>query len=212
MPDRRELFKQLGGAAAGTLLSGALGRFALAHESTGPRIKIGQIGVGHAHASKLSVYRASDDYEVVGIVEPNAELRTRAEQSDPYRGLPWMTREQLLNVPRLQAVLVETEVRDLLPTAQACIDAGKHVHLDKPAGQSLPEYRRLLAAAAKQQLLVQMGYMYRYNPGVILLRDFLQQGWLGEPFEVHTVMSKVVPPAARVGLAEYPGGILFELG
>ncbi len=212
MPDRRELLKQLGGAAAGTLLSGALGRFATALESTGPRIKIGQIGVGHAHASKLSVYRASDDYEVVGIVEPSTELRARAEQDDPFRGLPWMKREQLLNVPGLQVVLVETEVRDLLPTAQACIDAGKHVHLDKPAGQSLPEYRRLLDAAAKQQLLVQMGYMYRYNPGVILLRDFLKQGWLGEPFEVHTVMSKVVPPASRVKLAEYPGGIMFELG
>jgi predicted dehydrogenase len=35
-----------------------------------PRIKIGQIGVGHGHASKLSVYRDSPDYEVVGIVDP----------------------------------------------------------------------------------------------------------------------------------------------
>jgi predicted dehydrogenase len=31
-------------------------------------------------------------------------------------------------------------------------------------------------------------------------------------FEVHTVMSKVVPPADRQRLAEYPGGIMFELG
>ena len=50
------------------------------------------------------------------------------------------------------------------------------------------------------ELLVQMGYMYRYNPGVVLLRDFLKRGWLGDPFEVHTVMSKVVAPVGRRGL------------
>src|SRR5438105_3651121 len=79
-----------------------------------PRIKIGQIGVGHPHASKLSVFRESPDYEVVGIVEPDAELRKRAESAAPYRELKWMTREQLLETPGLQAVLIETRVADLL--------------------------------------------------------------------------------------------------
>ena len=54
-----------------------------------------------------------------------------------------------------------------------------------------------LDAAQKKKLLVQMGYMYRYNPAVVLLRQMLDRGWLGEPFEVHTVMSKVVAPAER---------------
>jgi predicted dehydrogenase len=57
-----------------------------------------------------------------------------------------------------------------------------------------------------------MGYMYRYTPGVVLLRDLLRKGWLGDVFEVHAVMSKVVPPAERKRLAEHKGGILFELG
>uniref|UniRef100_A0A7C2PAL3 Gfo/Idh/MocA family oxidoreductase n=1 Tax=Schlesneria paludicola TaxID=360056 RepID=A0A7C2PAL3_9PLAN len=175
-------------------------------------IRIGQIGVGHAHASKLGVYRRNPDYEVVGIVEPDAELRRKAESQEPYRDLPWMTQEQLLNVPGLQVVLVETRVRDLLDPAEACVAAGKHIHLDKPAGQSLPQFRRILDAAKSQNLLVQMGYMYRYNPAVVLLRQFLKDGWLGDVFEVHTVMSKVVDPASRRHLAEYPGGMMFELG
>src|SRR5262245_35454406 len=49
-------------------------------EPNKPRIKIGQIGVGHAHANKLAVYRDSPDYEVVGIDEPDKELRERASQ------------------------------------------------------------------------------------------------------------------------------------
>jgi predicted dehydrogenase len=177
-----------------------------------PPIKVGQIGVGHAHAAKLAVYRASPDYEVVGVVEPDEGLRKRAEDQPAYRGLRWLTRDQLLDTPGLRAVLVETRVRDLLGHAEACVGAGVHVHVDKPAGESLAHLARVLAAAGRKKLMVQVGYMYRYNPAVVLLRDFLRRGWLGDVFEVHAVMSKVVDPAARRDLAAYPGGMMFELG
>lgn len=203
---RRDALSHLGAAVLlGTAHGSVLGEGR-------PRIKIGQIGVGHAHASKLSVYRASPDYEVVGVVESNAHLRKRAENAAPYRGLKWMTREELLATPGLRAVLIETEVRDLLGHAEVCVNAGLHVHIDKPAGESFPQFQRILETATRKKLLVQMGYMFRYNPAVLLLREFLKQGWLGEVFEVHAVMSKVVDPASRKGLAEYPGGMMFELG
>lgn len=176
------------------------------------RIKYGQIGIGHGHANKLRVYRQSADYEVVGIVEPDPELRRAAEQSDLSRDLRWMRAEQLLNEPGLQVVGVETRVGDLLDTAEQCIAAGKHIHLDKPAGESLPQFQRILDEAARQHLAVQMGYMYRYNPAIVLLRQFLERGWLGEPFEIHTVMSKRVDASVRRELAEFAGGSMFELG
>ena len=94
----------------------------------------------------------------------------------------------------------------------AAIAAGKHIHIDKPAGESLPRFQKILYEAKQKKLMVQMGYMYRYNPAVVLLRQFLAQGWLGDVFEVHAVMSKVVDPPARRALAEYKGGMMFELG
>ncbi len=203
-PDRRT-FLQAAGA-------GLFAAQSLSAQTPGNRIRIGQIGTGHAHASKLSVYRASAEYEVVGLVEDDPQLQARAAEQASYRDLPLMSREQLLNTPGLQAVLVETHVRDSLDAAEACVNAGKHVHLDKPAGESLPQFERILRAADDAGLMLQMGYMYRYNPAVVMLREFLQQGWLGEVFEVHTVMSKVVPAASRKQLAEYRGGIMFELG
>ena len=123
-----------------------------------------------------------------------------------------MSVEQLLNVPDLQAVAVETEPRDLLNHAEACIDAGKHVHLDKPAGESLSQFRRILDAASRRHLCVQMGYMYRYNPAVSLMKKLVRTGFLGDPFEVHCVMSKVVDPQGREKHGEYAGGMMFELG
>ncbi|MDX1944749.1 MAG: Gfo/Idh/MocA family oxidoreductase [Pirellulaceae bacterium] len=211
MPVTRRSFLGTAGALAASAALAPASQ-ARAAEPAKPRIKIGQIGVGHAHASKLAVYRDSPDWEVVGICEPDAKLREAAASSAPYRDLPWLSAEQLLATPGLQGVLVETRVRDLLDTADRCIAAGKHIHLDKPAGASLPQYRQLLAAAEKQKLLVQMGYMFRYSPAVLLLRKFLSEGWLGDVFEVHAVMSKVVGAGDRKKLAEFKGGIMFELG
>jgi predicted dehydrogenase len=205
---RRDFLRHVGASAAllGASVQGA------PESPAKPRIRVGQIGVGHAHATKLAVYRRSLDYEFVGVVEPDESLRIRAEATPTFKDLKWLTREQLFNVPGLQAVLVETRVSELLDTAEACVTAGKHVQIDKPAGDSLPQFRRILDSATKQKLLVQMGYMYRYNPGVFLLRELLTKGWLGEVFEVHTVMSKVVDRADRKDLAKFKGGIMFEIG
>lgn len=209
---RRAVMQRAGGLLALPAIQGLTSSSASEKGPRPPRIKVGQIGVGHGHATKLSVFRQSEDYEVVGIVEPDDRLREQARSKEAFRGLPWMTREQLLNQPGLQAVLVETRVRDLLDNAEACVNAGMHVHLDKPAGESLPQFRRILEAAARRKRLVQMGYMFRYNPAVVLLRDVLRRGWLGEVFEAHAVMSKVIAPAERDKLADYRGGMMFELG
>jgi predicted dehydrogenase len=205
--DRRSLLTTFG-----AISFGIAGRHANAFGPERRKIRVGQIGVRHAHASKLAVYRQSPDYEVVGIVEPDDRSRQAAQAHPAYRDLPWMTQDQLLNTPGLDAVLVETRVRDSLDAAQACVAAGKHVHLDKPAGESLAQYGRIINAAKRQRLMVQMGYMYRYSPAVRLLKDFLARGLLGEIFEVHTVMSKSTPSDERTALAEYRGGMMFELG
>ena len=177
------------------------------------KIKLGQIGTGHGHAAgKLDVFRKSPEYEVVGIVEPDPRLRRQAEAQAAFRDLPWLTVEELLNVKGLQAVAIETEPKDLLGHAETCINAGLHVHLDKPAGESLVQFRRILDAASRRHLCVQMGYMYRYNPAVVLMRSLVRQGFLGELFEVHGVMSKLVDDPSRLKLAEYSGGTMFELG
>jgi predicted dehydrogenase len=123
-----------------------------------------------------------------------------------------MSEEELLNVAGLQAVAVETDVPELLETAEKVLGAGKHMHLDKPAGASLPRFKKLLDEADSKKLAIQMGYMYRYNPAVVLLRDFLRKGWLGEPFEISALMAKLSGAGARAAWARFSGGMMFELG
>lgn len=177
------------------------------------RIRIAQIGTGHGHAAgKMQVYRRSPDFEVVGIAEPDEARRGQLAKDPAYRDVPVLSVEELLDLKGLQAVAIETDVRDLLTYAETCVERRLPIHLDKPAGESLLQFRRILDTATKAHIPVQMGYMYRYNPAFVMLREYLSQGWLGEPFEVHAVMSKVVGPADRKELAGYAGGMMFELG
>jgi predicted dehydrogenase len=208
---RREFHRQAGRLAAACALAGNLQASA---PPAKPKIKIGQIGTAHAHASgKLEAIRKlSDDYEFVGIVEPDAERRRKCEGHAPYDGLTWITEEQLLTTPGLQGVAVETTVPNLIATAIRCASAGLHIHLDKPAGESQADLQKLFYIATRQHVTVQMGYMLRYNPAFQLCFQAVREGWLGEIFEVDAVMSKVLSPRERQPLLAYPGGSMFELG
>ncbi|MEA3226649.1 MAG: Gfo/Idh/MocA family oxidoreductase, partial [Planctomycetota bacterium] len=176
-------------------------------------IKVGQIGTAHAHASgKMATLRKlSDYYDVVGIVEPDPERQRKLRNNSAYRGLKWISEEQLLNTPGLQAVAVETDIPELVPTGMRCVSAGMHIHLDKPAGLSLSAFRKLLDDATRRKLTVQMGYMFRHNPAFRFCFQAAQRGWLGDVFEVHGVISKTVGAEQRKRLAIYPGS-MFELG
>lgn len=85
---RRQFLQQLAGAAAAWPAFSLLADEA---NSARPRIKVGQVGLTHAHASKLDVYVKSPDYEVVGIVEPNETLRDAYQRKPGYEQVKWMT-------------------------------------------------------------------------------------------------------------------------
>lgn len=178
-----------------------------------PRILVGQIGTGHAHADgKMAALRQSAEFEVVGFAEPDERLRKAAQSRAAYQGVPLLTERELLNSTLVQAVAVETEVKDLLAVGARCIAAGKHIHLDKPAGESLPHFQRLLADAERRKLTVQMGYMFRYNPAFQFCFRAVREGWLGKVFSIETVISKAVGAGERNKLLPYRGGTMFELG
>ena len=211
--DRRHLLKTAVGAGAAAAAGRWLEPTATAADQPKKRIKIGQIGTGHEHASgKMSTFRKlSDHYEVVGIVEPDPGLRKRHEKNPTYKGLTWMTEEQLFNTKGLQAVAVEVDADDdhLMDIAGRSINAGMHIHLDKPGGESLSKFKKVLDEAGRRNLTIQLGYMYRNNPQVQFCHRAVHEGWLGQVFEVHCVMSKFSEVSYRKYLSQFRGGTMF---
>jgi len=175
-------------------------------------IRCGILGTGHAHASgKYTVLRDSHDWELVGACEPDEKWRTQHSGGGPFSDAQWVTEDALLSDDSVRMIAIESEVPQLLELGQKAIDAGKHIHLDKPAGACLGEFKQLLDEAERKDLIVQMGYMYRYNEGFDLLRRALREGWLGEVHYLHGTMNSSLGPETRETLAFHPGGMVFEL-
>lgn len=206
---RRQFLTRTGAACAGMLAFPHV-----AKPAAKERIKIGQIGTRHAHAvGKLQTIRQLNEiYELVGVVEPDLKRRSEAEQTNAFKGVRWLAEEELLNTPGLKAVAVETEVEELASTALRCIRAGLHIHLDKPGGTSLSTCRELHAEANQRGLTIQMGYMFRYNPGFAFAFRALREGWLGQISELGGMIGKKADPEMRLHLSRFAGGGMFELG
>ncbi|MBX7256115.1 MAG: Gfo/Idh/MocA family oxidoreductase [Candidatus Hydrogenedentes bacterium] len=177
------------------------------------RIPCGILGIDHAHGLDVfSVLSKSPDFELVGICEPDESVRQVFAANPRLKDTRWLTHDELLKNPDVRMIAVESAVPRLLPLARSAVDAGKHIHLDKPAGASLEEFQQLLDAAAKRELLLQMGYMFRYNPGFDFIRRALKEGWLGDVYSIHGSMCTDLTPEKRERVAVYPGGIMLELG
>ncbi|MBQ9133657.1 MAG: Gfo/Idh/MocA family oxidoreductase [Clostridia bacterium] len=179
------------------------------------KIKIGQIGIGHNHgaAKAADCKRLCELFEFVGVVAPDADEKYFGRKTaEVYRDVPFMTEEELFAIPDLEAVLIETSVPHLVPTAQRAIDRGLHIHLDKPAGEDIAEFEKLLMDAKAKKLAVQMGYMYRYNPGVLYALEQIEAGKLGDIHTIDAHMSTEHKADFRKFLSQFKGGSMYIFG
>ncbi len=178
------------------------------------RIKIAQLGIGHNHGSaKMKAFRAFPElFEVMGVCEPDPVWLEKRKSLPEYEGLPFMTEEELLSIPGLQAVCVETDVKDLDAAALKCLERGYHIHLDKPGGENFREFKHLMLLAKQKNLVVQMGYMYRVNPAFQYALNLVREGKLGKIFEIDTQMSTAHSAEYRRWLGCFAGGDMYIFG
>jgi predicted dehydrogenase len=192
---------------AGATLSGAL---AGTLSAQGPeRVRIAFLGVAHSHAeAKVKIVLESSGWELAGIWEPDSALAARYRK----RGVRVASKEELLNDPGVRVIAVESEVKRHAELGLAALEAGKHVHLEKPPADNMAEMRRLVDAARSRGLLLQMGYMWRYHPGINAVLEAARKGWLGDIYLVKGMMNTLIDAERRKEWALFHGGQMFEQG
>lgn len=176
------------------------------------KIKIGQIGIGHNHGEgkMLAVQKFPELFEVIGYAEENEEWIEKRGNLPCYKDLPRLSVEEIIE--KSDAILVECDVWNLTKTAKICIDAGKHVHIDKPASGTVSEFEALLNSAKEKKLTVQLGYMYRYNFAIQKLMDMIKSGELGEIYQIDAEMSTYHSKEYRQWLKHFKGGSMYIFG
>ena len=163
-------------------------------------------------AGKAEVMKASKDVEFSGVYEPDPEVRRTLGGRDAYQGVHWFeSKDEMLGDPSIVAIAVEGGVGENLEFSREVLESGKHVWLDKPPGGDWAEFGSQIQLAKEKELLVQLGYMFRYNSGFQFVLDWAKSGRLGEVFTVRARMSTSIEEEKRPGLSVFKGGILFEL-
>lgn len=178
------------------------------------RFRIAQYGTKHGHAAgKLAALRANPRVELAGVFEPDPDRRRMLEHAGPpWEGVRWFDSEaEALGDPTIVAIASEGRNDESLNQTERIVLAGKHCWYDKPAGADLEQWRRVLGEATRRDLLIQMGYMFRYHDGFERIAGWARSGLLGRIYAIRAQMSTWLPEAERRVIATHPGGILYDL-
>lgn len=176
-------------------------------------IRMAQYGTKHGHAAgKLSAMRRNPDIEFVGIYEPDVARRRELRRDARYEGVHWFGEaREILDDPGIVAVASEGRNDESLPQTEQIVRAGKHVWYDKPAGDDWTRWQRVVELAREKDLLIQMGYMFRYHHGFRRIGEWVRSGLLGDIFAIRAHMSTNLSEEARRIITAHRGGIFYDL-
>lgn len=159
------------------------------------KLRVGVFGIGHGHAlAAVSTLIKRDDVEIVGLWEDDDAMYEKRYKENPalLDRIKRVEKEQLFGMD-LDAAMVETTVPKLVATATEAANHGLHVHMDKPAGIDLDEYKKFLDVMQEKHLVFQTGYMYRYNAGFRYIKEKISEGKLGKIYNITTQMNTKHP-------------------
>jgi predicted dehydrogenase len=141
------------------------------------------VGAGFVgQIAHLANYAALPACRVVALAEMRPELRRRVAERF---AIPHVhaTHHDLLADDTVEAVVVVTARPNTGPVALDCLNAGKHVLTEKPMAGTVEQGRRLVAAARKRGVRYMVGYMKRFDDGVVrakqIFDDLQRTGRLG---------------------------------
>lgn len=176
-------------------------------------VRVGVIGVGVMgadHARKLArVVSGSDlvavtDFNAAVANEVAAELGAKVHAD----GLA------LIADPDVDAVVIATRDDTHADLVRAALQAGKPVMCEKPLAPTAVECREIIAAQRALQNpvdLVTVGFMRRFDPPYVALRQRVQAADLGAPLVVHCISRNVYSQPGGDSASSITNSAIHEL-
>jgi predicted dehydrogenase len=94
---------------------------------------------------------------------------------------------QMLEDPGIDAVIISTPDYLHHYMAVEALNNGKHVFLEKPVGVNLEQMVDVLRAAKESKKILEIGYVLRYSPFYIQMKEIIDSGKIGRPMFVQAM-------------------------
>lgn len=187
----------------GSLLAGAIpaGGFsstpslrALGYKSPNEKLNLAAIGAGGQPAADLQQAQAGLE-NVVALADVDwvrgQESFERFPKATRYKDFRQMLDKQ---AKEIDAVVIGTPDHNHAYCALTCMQAGKHVYVEKPLTRTAGEARMLGQAAAKYNVATQMGNQGYSHDATRVACEILWSGEIGDVREVHAWTGRPIWP------------------
>lgn len=167
------------------------------------------IGIEHV----IPAMKNSKHGEVYAIASRNYDkAKVVAEKFDIQK--QYGSYEKLLEEDKIDAVYIPLPNHLHVPWAIKCLEAGKHVLLEKPLALNNDEAQYLLEESLKYpDLKIMEAFMYKHHPQWLKAKELIENGSIGE---VKTILSSFSfyddDPNSIVNNKKYGGGSLMDVG
>jgi UDP-N-acetylglucosamine 3-dehydrogenase len=132
-------------------------------------VKVGVIGAGDWGRNHLRVY-SKLDCELVGVADTNREIEKLAKKY----GVKFFSNYRRL-LENVEAVSVVAPTRLHYEIVKECLSLNKHVLVEKPITLNSKHTRELINIANSRGLILQIGYLYRFNSAVLKLKELISE-------------------------------------
>jgi myo-inositol 2-dehydrogenase / D-chiro-inositol 1-dehydrogenase len=129
------------------------------------RLKMGVIGLsrmGQLYVRMLATQVSGVHLYAIAEVDRQAQTQMANELSVPPT---FADAYDLIALPELDAVVITTPTRTHYDLVISAASAGKAIFCEKPLALTLEETRTALEAVARAQVLLQVGFMRRFDAG-----------------------------------------------
>ncbi len=144
-------------------------------EKEARQLRIGVLGCGPiAQAAHFEACRKARNAELYAICDLAEDLVARMSAIHEPR-VTYQDYGAMLADPQVEAVIVATADQFHVEHASRALAAGKHVLVEKPPGVTVEECEALREQVLASGLLVQVGTMKRFDPGIAFARQFIKE-------------------------------------
>ncbi len=161
-------------------------------------IRICMIGAGRVGKNHSRAMRHVSGAEIVAVVEQVAQVR---EETATEFGIErqFESLEAALDGSEFGAVIITTPTPTHLPIAVLAAEHKKHVFLEKPMALNLQECDAIADAVNRNGVLLQLGFMRRFDPEFVAAAQRIEAGEIGQPMMIksNTHGPGLPPPWAR---------------
>ena len=148
-------------------------------------IRLGIVGMGYWGPNLARNFATLDTCELAWCCELDDAKRAQCEAAYPQtRFTPDL--DDLLSDPDLDAIVIATPGSTHAAIAQRVLEAGKNCFVEKPLAQDVESAKRLARLADERGLVLMVGHLLCYHPGVRQLADLIARGDLGDVRYVHS--------------------------